>query len=53
MPGCWTTLGRADARGCAPARVAFRTVNGIGTRDNTLSRVSRLKAFHLRPLAAA
>lgn len=40
MPGSATTPGQTDARDCAPARVAFRTVDGVGTRDNTLSRLN-------------
>lgn len=34
MPGSPTTPGRAGARDCAPARVTFRPVNGVGARDN-------------------
>lgn len=40
MPGSATTPGQTDARDCAPAHVAFRTVDGVGTRDNTLSRLN-------------
>jgi hypothetical protein len=33
MPGSPTTPGRLGARGHAPNRVAFRPLNGVGTRD--------------------
>ena len=31
MPGSRTTQGRPGTRICAPGRVAFRWVNGVGT----------------------
>ena len=34
MPGSLTTPGRTSARADAPARVAFRYRNGVGTRNN-------------------
>jgi hypothetical protein len=34
MPGSPTTPGRASARGNAPARVAFRVVDRVGSRVN-------------------
>jgi hypothetical protein len=33
MPGSPTTPGRSGARSIAPVRVAFRAVNGVGSRD--------------------
>ena len=33
MPGSATTPGRPGARDGAPVRIAFRDVNGVGTRD--------------------
>jgi hypothetical protein len=33
MPGSPTTPGRSGARDGAPARVAFRSINNVGTRD--------------------
>jgi hypothetical protein len=33
MPGSPTALGRADARDGAPARIAFRVVERVGTQD--------------------
>ncbi len=33
MPGSPTTPGRLSARSNAPSRIAFRYVNGVGTRD--------------------
>ena len=39
MPGSLTTPGRLGARDDAPVRVAFRDVNGVGTRDCNLSRL--------------
>jgi hypothetical protein len=33
MPGSSTTPDRADARALAPARIAFRSYNSVGTRD--------------------
>src|SRR5229473_509342 len=33
MPGSATTPGRSGARAVAPVRVAFRAVNGVGSRD--------------------
>jgi hypothetical protein len=35
MPGSSTTPGRSSARASAPARVAFRSLNGVGTRNMT------------------
>ncbi len=35
MPGSSTTPGRSSTRASAPARVAFRYLNGVGTRDMT------------------
>jgi hypothetical protein len=35
MPGSSTTPGRSNARASAPARVAFRSLNGVGTRNMT------------------
>ena len=35
MPGSSTTPGRAGTRADAPARVAFRLENGVGTRNNS------------------
>lgn len=35
MPGSPTTPGRAGTRVDAPVRVAFRSENGVGTRDNS------------------
>jgi hypothetical protein len=40
MPGSATTPGRSDARADAPERIAFRPVDGVGTRDSTLSRLN-------------
>jgi hypothetical protein len=34
MPGSATTPGQADARDCAPACVAFRSVDSVGAREN-------------------
>lgn len=39
MPGSSTTPSRAGARAGAPARVAFRPVDDVGARENTLSRL--------------
>jgi hypothetical protein len=33
VPGSSTTPGRSNARASAPARIAFRYLNGVGTRD--------------------
>jgi len=33
MPGSSTTPGRPDTRDGVPDRVAFRPLNGVGTRD--------------------
>jgi hypothetical protein len=35
MPGSSTTPGRSSTRASAPARVAFRCLNGVGTRSFT------------------
>ena len=40
MPGSKTTPGLAGARNDAPASVAFRGVNNVGTRVYTLSRLN-------------
>jgi hypothetical protein len=40
MPGSATTPDQADARDCAPARIAFRSVDSVGARDNILSRLN-------------
>jgi hypothetical protein len=45
MPGSWTTPGQAGARADAPARVAFRAFDSVGTRD--------YQAFAARWLACA
>jgi hypothetical protein len=45
MPGSSTTPGRSNARASAPARVAFRYQNGVGTRD--------MKSFAAQWLACA
>jgi hypothetical protein len=37
MPGSSTTPGRPDTRDGVPVRVAFRPLNGVGTRDIWLS----------------
>jgi hypothetical protein len=34
MPGSATTPGRLGARAITPLRVAFRLLNGVGTRDS-------------------
>jgi hypothetical protein len=34
MPGSATAPGRLGARAIAPLRVAFRLLNGVGTRDS-------------------
>src|SRR3954451_765981 len=39
MPGYVTAPGRSDARADAPDRVAFRPVDDVGARENTLSRL--------------
>ena len=40
MPGSATTPGQTDARDCAPARVAFRSVDSVGAREIILSRLN-------------
>ena len=40
MPGSTTTPGRTNARVCASARVAFRSVDSVDTRENILSRLN-------------
>jgi hypothetical protein len=40
MPGSATTPGQADACDCAPVRVAFRSVDSVGARENILSRLN-------------
>ena len=40
MPGSTTAPGRSGACESAPARVAFRLWNGVGTRDKDLSRLN-------------
>ena len=39
MPGSSTTPGRSGACDGAPARVAFRPVDDVGARENTLPRL--------------
>jgi hypothetical protein len=46
MPGSPTTPGRAGTRGDAPARVAFRSENGVGTRDNSSFAAQWLACAH-------
>ena len=40
MPGSTTTPGLVGARAVAPTRVAFRKQNGVGTRNEGLSRLN-------------
>jgi hypothetical protein len=40
MPGSPTTPGRAGARVDAPTHLAFRCDNGVGARDDYLSRLN-------------
>ena len=40
MPGSLTTPGRPDARDDAPGCVAFRHLHGVGTQNETLSRLN-------------
>ena len=40
MPGSATSPGRRRARDVAPARFAFRRDNGVGARNNYLSRLN-------------
>ena len=40
MPGSSTTLGRMDTRVVVPIRVAFRQENGVGAREEGLSRLN-------------
>jgi hypothetical protein len=40
MPGSSTTPGHMDTRAVVPIRVAFRQVNGVGARDEVLSRLN-------------
>ena len=46
MPGSSTTPGRPDTRDGAPVRVAFRPLNGVGTRD-IMAIVARWLAYAL------
>jgi hypothetical protein len=39
MPGSSTTPGHKDTRAVAPIRVAFRQQNGVGARNEGLSRL--------------
>ena len=40
MPGSTTTPGHMDTRAVVPIRVAFRQENGVGARDEGLSRLN-------------
>ncbi len=40
MPGSLTTPGRSDACAIAPGHVAFHLVHGVGTQNETLSRLN-------------
>ena len=54
MPGSLTTPGRPGARAGAPARVAFRYRNGVGTRNNRTFAAQWLACtFPCRRFAAA
>ena len=46
MPGSKTTQGRTGTRKIAPVRVAFRAVNGVGSRD--MSFAAQRLAYALR-----
>ena len=54
MPGSPTTPGRAGARDLAPTRVAFRSENSVGTRNNSSFAAQWLAyAYPYRRFAAA
>jgi hypothetical protein len=44
MPGPTTTSGWGNARVCAVLHFTFRSLDNVGARDNTLSRLNGLHA---------